>query len=111
MEPDDLSVLAQRAVADSPRWTRAVEDQSGPIPKEGTSKLGVSMYIVRCAQSRATLTTPLLIQWDGKEKLSILSASFPSAAAVIRMNAMRTTQLVSWLRQKGLQKFGQCAKW
>jgi hypothetical protein len=27
-----LSVLAQRAVAGSPRWTRAVEDQSAPIP-------------------------------------------------------------------------------
>jgi len=27
-------MLAQRAVADSPRWTRAVEDQSAPIPGE-----------------------------------------------------------------------------
>jgi len=33
-------VLAQRAVADSPRWTRAVEDQSAPIPEEITSELG-----------------------------------------------------------------------
>jgi hypothetical protein len=33
-------MLAQRAVADSPRWTRAVEDQSAPIPEERTSKLG-----------------------------------------------------------------------
>jgi hypothetical protein len=27
--PDQSPVLAQRAVADSPRWTRAVVDQSG----------------------------------------------------------------------------------
>jgi hypothetical protein len=33
-------MLAQRAVADSPRWTRAVEDQSAPIPKELTSEIG-----------------------------------------------------------------------
>ncbi len=43
-------VLAQRAVADSPRWTRAVEDQSAPISKEVTSELGGSIYIVRCVQ-------------------------------------------------------------
>jgi hypothetical protein len=40
MEPDDLSVLAQRAASEGPRWTRAVEDQSAPIPEEVTSKLG-----------------------------------------------------------------------
>src|SRR6266850_6999654 len=28
----------------------AVEDQAAPIPEEVTSKLGGSMYIVRCAQ-------------------------------------------------------------
>ncbi len=33
-------MLAQRAVGDSPRWTRAVEDQSAPIPEEKTSELG-----------------------------------------------------------------------
>jgi hypothetical protein len=33
-------VLAQRAVADSPRWTRAVEDQSASITEEGTSEGG-----------------------------------------------------------------------
>ncbi len=33
-------MLAQRAVADSPRWTRAVEDHSGPIPEreQGSSE-------------------------------------------------------------------------
>ena len=35
-----VSVLAQRAVEDSPRWTRAMGDQSGPIPEERTSELG-----------------------------------------------------------------------
>ena len=40
MEPDDLSVLAQRAASEGPRWTRAVEDQSAPIPEETTSELG-----------------------------------------------------------------------
>ncbi|MEK7351243.1 MAG: hypothetical protein AAB177_10225, partial [Nitrospirota bacterium] len=29
--------------SEGPRWTRAVEDQSGPIPKLGTSKLGMSI--------------------------------------------------------------------
>ena len=33
-------MLAQRAVAGSPRWTRALEDQSVPIPEEITSELG-----------------------------------------------------------------------
>ena len=33
-------MLAQRVVADSPRWTRAGEDQSAPIPEEITSELG-----------------------------------------------------------------------
>ena len=33
-------MLAQRAVADSPRWTRAVEDQSAPIPEEIPSEPG-----------------------------------------------------------------------
>ena len=31
--PDWSPVLAQRAVEDSPRWTRAVGDQSAPIPE------------------------------------------------------------------------------
>jgi hypothetical protein len=33
-------VLAQRAASEGPRWTRAVEDQSAPIPEEKTSELG-----------------------------------------------------------------------
>src|SRR6185295_758149 len=32
------------------RTLRAVEDQSAPIPRENTSKLGGNIYIVRCAQ-------------------------------------------------------------
>jgi hypothetical protein len=37
---------------EGPRWTRAVEDQSAPIPEETTSELGRSMYIIRHAHSR-----------------------------------------------------------
>ena len=33
-------MLAQRAAWEGPRWTRAVEDQSAPIPEEITSELG-----------------------------------------------------------------------
>ena len=50
-------MLAQRAVADSPRWMRAVEDQSTPISEEITSELGGSIYIVRRAQSRIDQAT------------------------------------------------------
>ena len=32
-------MLAQRAVADSPRWTRAVEDQSASIPERERASL------------------------------------------------------------------------
>jgi hypothetical protein len=38
MEPDDLLLLAQRAASEGPRWTRAIEDQSVPIPEEKTSE-------------------------------------------------------------------------
>ena len=33
-----IFVLAQRAASEGPRWTRAVEDQSAPIPEERTHK-------------------------------------------------------------------------
>jgi hypothetical protein len=33
-------VLAQRAVSEDPGWTRAVEDQSVPIPEEITNEIG-----------------------------------------------------------------------
>ena len=39
------------------RRLRAVEDQSAPIPKEISSKLGGSIYIVRCAHSRIDQAT------------------------------------------------------
>ena len=48
-------MLAQRAVADSPRWTRAVEDQSAPIPKEVTSELGGSIIEMCSPGTRARL--------------------------------------------------------
>lgn len=34
MGADDLLLLAQRAASECPRWTRAVEDQSAPIPRK-----------------------------------------------------------------------------
>ena len=39
MEAGDL-LCSQRAASEGPRWTRAVEDQSAPIPEERTSELG-----------------------------------------------------------------------
>ena len=39
MEPV-IPVLAQRAASEGPRWTRAVGDQSSPIPEEIPSELG-----------------------------------------------------------------------
>jgi hypothetical protein len=35
-----IFLLAQRAASEGPRWTRAVEDQSAPIPEEISSELG-----------------------------------------------------------------------
>ena len=69
-------MLAQRAASEGPRWTRAVEDPSAPIPEEVASGLGRmgreapgalfcsqnahdKNVLVRCAQLRATLATPL----------------------------------------------------
>ena len=38
-----------------------MEDQSAPIPREITSKLGGSRSVVRCAQSKATQPHPLKV--------------------------------------------------
>ena len=43
--PDRSPMLAQRAVEDSPRWTRAVGDRSDLPPGEGTSELGRIIYM------------------------------------------------------------------
>ncbi len=66
MEPDDLSVLAQRAASEGPRWTRAVEDQSAPIPREIASKLGRISLLARCglAWDKARLGAP---GWEGEK--------------------------------------------
>jgi len=40
MEAEGSSVLAQRAASEGPRWTRAMEDPSAPIPEEISGKLG-----------------------------------------------------------------------
>jgi hypothetical protein len=50
-------LLAERAASEGPRWTRAVEDQSAPIPEEATRELGRIIYIVRRAQSRIDQAT------------------------------------------------------
>ena len=49
MEPMIFCARATRGLGD-PRWMRAMEDPSAPIPQERTSELGRNMYIVRCAQ-------------------------------------------------------------
>jgi putative transcriptional regulator len=68
MEPDESSVLAQRAVEDSPRWTRAVEDQSAPIPGEAASERGGIMYrLVRRAQSVTNPGHPFRGEWARSE--------------------------------------------
>ena len=64
MEADRSSVLAQRAASEVPRWTRAVEDQSAPIPKEMMSKLGrIVCNLARRPQSKASHT----LAWLGDE--------------------------------------------
>ena len=66
-------MLAQRAVADSPRWTRAVEDHSVPIPEEVTSELG-RIYLMDDDRSmRAVEPTPATSLNTGEELLSRLT--------------------------------------
>jgi hypothetical protein len=50
-------VLAQRAASEGPRWTRAGEAQSAPIPEETTSELGRIIFVVRRTQLRIDLVT------------------------------------------------------
>ena len=50
-------MLAQRAAWESPRWTRAVEDQSAPIPKEITSELGRTIAQEILSPNQAALFT------------------------------------------------------
>jgi hypothetical protein len=83
-------MLAQRAVADSPRWTRAVEDQSAPIPREKTSELGGSIHIVRRAQSRidqATLEIELGIEKMRAVKDGLPAPSHPPASWLLTKSA------------------------
>jgi hypothetical protein len=70
-------MLAQRAVEDSPRWTRAVEDHSAPIPEKRTSKLGGSMYMVRCAQSKANHVCP-----DGSDEAVLFECACDVAITI-----------------------------
>ena len=62
-------MLAQRAVEDSPRWTRAVEDHAVPTPEEVMSKLGGSTYNHRSmAARRSSLNTRLARRLNELEK-------------------------------------------
>ncbi len=66
MEPDDLlcsrNARPQKALVGHAQWKI-----NQPPSQRGTSKLGGNMYIVRCAQLRATLATPLYMV-GGKER-------------------------------------------
>ena len=49
LRPSVLGVkeeLSNRAASEGPRWTRAVEDQSAPIPEEIASELGGIIFIL-----------------------------------------------------------------
>ena len=46
-------MLAQRAALEGPRWTRAVEDRSAPIPEEITSELGGSIDCMLADRARS----------------------------------------------------------
>jgi hypothetical protein len=43
--PGESPVLAQRAVSEDPRWTRAGGDSSGPSWATYTSKLGMTIVV------------------------------------------------------------------
>jgi hypothetical protein len=57
-------VLVQRAVSEDPRWTRAVGDHLARPPSRRWSAHDRNV-VARCAQSRATLATPLK---EGEDK-------------------------------------------
>ena len=68
MEPDRSSVLAQRAVEDSPRWTRAVEDQSAPSLKRDEKACRIVCNLARRPQSKASHTLAWLDDELGESK-------------------------------------------
>jgi hypothetical protein len=76
-------MLAQRAASEGPRWTRAVEDQSAPIPEEKTREFGevslATRYGLACGMAR--LSTP---GWTG-EKVAFLSRLQECSPIVLRM--------------------------
>jgi len=65
-------VLAQRAASEGPRWTRAMGDQSAPIPEKVTSELG---RIIRKEEGRSmravkdSLAAPLRAKWGKSDDL------------------------------------------
>jgi hypothetical protein len=55
------SLLAQRAAWEGPRWTRAVEDQSAPIPEEIASELGGIIHIDNSVERSMRAVKPGLL--------------------------------------------------
>jgi len=47
MDEEGSKGYAQRAASEGPRWTRAVEDPSAPIPEEIASELGRVTYVCK----------------------------------------------------------------
>jgi len=91
-------MLAQRAVADSPRWTRAVEGRSAPITGEITSERGRIIYIVRRAQLRidqATLEKEIE-NWKDACALDHPSRPFVEATMVVRCGLLGTRRVLDF---------------
>jgi hypothetical protein len=59
MTADGSPVLAQRAVADSPRWTRALEDQPGYLVKRKESELGMTVLRTQLGGRQARPVWPV----------------------------------------------------
>ena len=56
-------MLAQRAASEGPRWTRAVEDQSAPIPEEVRASLDGSSENSFDDRNRGSTRIPLKVKW------------------------------------------------
>ena len=84
-------MLAQRAASEGPRWTRAVEDQSAPIPPlERTSKLGRNFILGDGARSmravvKGSLATPLegKVGKNRKDRVGLLCSRNAHARKVL----------------------------
>ena len=65
-------MLAQRAASEGPRWTRAVEDQSAPIPEDIANELGRRYFMKGRVRPGALLArrtrTVKLCSFDARNK-------------------------------------------